>query len=198
MRGGWLLVLGGCAGAARPPVAPAPAPDLLPVPEQVERTAVALTCGAELEVLVPPALATVSRSDREIVAASPTAAIVVARGPRDFGADLAALVGALHVPAPDLLGPVTVTHVALDDGRLLADVSVAGRPYRLARRSAGNCTATGLEHGPAAGDGVIRAIAGDVDAPAAVAPPPRLSPIESFVEVLDGALRIGCWLDGRC
>jgi hypothetical protein len=93
---------------------------------------------------------------------------------------------------------VTVTHVALDDDRLRADVSIAGRPYRLARRSAGNCTATGLEQGAAAGDGVIRAIAGDVGAPAAVAPPPRLSPIESFVEVLDGALRIGCWLDGRC
>lgn len=164
MRGLWLLVLGGCATAARPPVAPAPPADLLAVPEQVERTGQALSCGAELEVLVPPALATVSRSDREIVAASPTAAIVVARGPRDLWADVAVLVGAIHVPAADLVGPVTVTHVAFGEGRLVADLSIAGHPYRLARRGAGNCSAMALERGPAAGDGVIRAIAGDVGA----------------------------------
>lgn len=196
MRACWLLVLGGCASAARPAVESAPPADLLAVPEQVERTGQALSCGAELEVLVPRTLVTVSRSDREIVAASPAAAIVVARGPRDFGADLATLVGAIHMPPAELVGHVLITHVALADQRLVADVSVDGHPYRLARRSAGNCTATGLERGPT--DGVTRAIAGDLDAPAAVAPPPRLSPIESFVEVLDGALRIGCWLDRRC
>ena len=193
----WLPLLVGCAGA-RPP-APVPvAPLLAPAPEQVARTDVALSCGAALEILVPRSLPTISRTADEIVVASPRASLLVARGPRDVGADLRALAAALHLSEHDLSGPITVTHIAFAGDRLLADASIRGQAYQFARREDGACIAAGLAQRPASGDGLLAAIVGDIDAPPPIEAPARPTAIESFVQLVGGLLQLGCWLGGRC
>lgn len=196
MKWSLLVTLVGCAGAVTP-VAPQ-ATSIAAAPEQVERSNAAVSCGPGLEIVVPPAFATISRTAESIVVASPRAVVVVARGRRDLGGDLRVVADALHLSPSDLAQPVTIERVRFADERFLADVSIAGHAYKLAHHREGNCTAVGLEQQPAIGESVAVAIAGDMEVQPAIQAPPRLAPFESFVELLGGILRVGCWLDRRC